>query len=437
MKEPICVGGSLAHAEIAAGRMSVTEYIKACLDRISQREGQVGAWAHINPDHALKQAQICDASFKKMTPRGQLYGIPIGIKDIIDTRDYPTECGTKILEGRITNADAEVVRLLRSEGAIILGKTVTCELAFYSPGKTRNPRDLNRTPGGSSSGSAAAVADFHLPIALGTQTAGSVIRPASYCGVIGFKPTFGKISLAGVLHQSRPLDTLGCFARSIEDVRLIMGVLFGKKMSSSRPQKSSLRLAFLRTESWEYGDIEMLNAFEILVKKNSSIIEEANVSFFIPKTLDLQRQVQFRDIAKNYGPIIKKNEENVSLKLREVVSEGSNVSFSQYQAACLNREPIYQAFEPFFKDYDAIITPGAPGVAPDGLTSTGSPIFNFLWTYLGCPTVCLPLLEIGGLPVGLQLVGARGGDEKLLATAETVISRVSPISFPESGNISF
>ncbi|MFM7083483.1 MAG: amidase [Hyphomicrobium sp.] len=424
MKEGIFMGGG-ARTAIADGRISATEYIECCLERISERESDVGAWAHLNPDYALEQAKICDASLKGGQLQGLLHGIPIGIKDIIDTRDYPTECGTQLLEGRNKTADAEVVRLLRSEGAIILGKTVTCELAFYGPGKTRNPRNLNRTPGGSSSGSAAAVADFHVPLALGTQTAGSIIRPASYCGVIGFKPTFGKISLAGVLYQSPPLDTLGCFARSIEDVRLILSVLFGKIINTNHAKKSAFRLAFLKTESWLSGDIEMHKAFEILLKNKSSLIEEKTISFCAPKIMDLQKQIQFRDIAIHYGPIVQEDEENISFKLREVIAEGRTVTLSQYQAARSHREPLYEALKPIFNDYDAILTPAAPGVAPMGLSSTGPPTFNFLWTYLGCPTISLPLLEIDGLPLGLQLVGARNEDEKLLETAENVMSQLS------------
>lgn len=412
-----------ARRAIADGMISSTDLVRACLERIQDREPLVGAWAHLDPQSALRQAQVADDVRKSGGTLRPLHGIPVGIKDIIDTQDLPTEYGTGVFAGRRPERDAEVVRRLRAAGAIILGKTVTTELAFYGPGKTRNPIDPDRTPGGSSSGSAASVADHHVPLALGSQTAGSILRPASYCGVIGFKPTFGMIPLDGVLAQSPPLDTLGGYARNIEDIAILTSVLAARPMRVDTSRRS-VRLAFVRTPSWPQGDEGMRAAFLEMAEKNRQIITEVELPAVFADTGGLQRAVQFRDIARNYGPIVEANPELVSAKLKEVVSEGRTVSDAEYNDALARRETLQKALEPILEMYDAIVTPAAPGIAPMGLASTGSPLFNFLWTYLGLPAISVPLLAIDDLPLGVQLVGRAGDDADLLRVASFMMQQL-------------
>ncbi len=314
------------------------------------------------------------------------------------------------------------MRRLKAAGAVILGKTVTTELAFFGPGPTRNPLDLRRTPGGSSSGSAAAVADAQVPLALGSQTAGSILRPASYCGVPGFKPTFGSVPLGGVLEQSPPLDTLGGYARSIPDLALLMSVLMDAPLPLTGLPGRPARFAFVKTLAWPDGDADMRAAFEALARRHADIIDAVDLPSQFADTGGLQRAVQFRDIARNYGPIADVHGPSISSKLKEVIAEGQTVSDTDYKAALARRDDLYTALDGLFNDYDAILTPAAPGVAPVGLGSTGSPMFNFLWTYLGCPAISLPLLDVDGLPLGVQLVGKRGADAALLSVSEAAMT---------------
>jgi len=422
---------------IRQGRFTSEALVVACLRRIAEREPDVQAWAHLDEAYALAQARAADAAQQSGQALGPLHGVPVGIKDIIDTAELPTEHGTAIFAGRRPTEDASVVRQLKAAGAVILGKTVTTELAFFGPGKTRNPVNLEHTPGGSSSGSAAAVADFHVPLALGTQTAGSILRPASYCGCIGFKPTFGLISRAGVLEQSPPLDTIGAFARSIEDIALVTDAISGADPRDagmgSRPAGALIeglrtapehqpRLAFVRSPAWPQGEEAMQQAFAAFVARlGSAVVEEVELPGAFADTGGLQRAVQFRDIAKNFGPIADAHPGRISAKLAEVIAGGRGVTDTEYERALARREPLTSALAPVFERFDAIITPAAAGAAPKGLGSTGSPAFNFLWTYLRLPAISLPLLEAGGLPLGVQLVGARSKDAELLAISRILL----------------
>lgn len=407
--------------EIARGRLSSVTLVTDCLRRIEIREPLIGAWVHIDPEWALQQAQAADAQQASGTELGPLHGIPVGIKDIIDTAELPTEYGTPAFAGRRPLSDAAVVRSLKAAGAVILGKTVTTELAFYGPGKTRNPVDPARTPGGSSSGSAAAVADAHVPLALGSQTAGSILRPASYCGVFGFKPTFGAIPLDGVIAQSPPLDTLGGYGRSVADIALLTAVLSGKSCNIDAGDGRPLRLAFVRTPSWTQGDADMQRAFEDLVRANPDTITEVSMPEAFEATGGLQRAVQFHDIARNYGPIVDRHPAVMSAKLKDVVAEGRSVTAAEHEEALLRRDALYRSLDAIFSGFDAILTPASQGVAPEGLAATGSPMFNFIWTYLGVPAISIPLLTVGGLPLGVQLVTSRGNDARLLGVAEAAM----------------
>ena len=419
---------------MASGALTSEQLVQSCLTRIAARDNAVEAWAYIDPHKALADARLADGKRKAGGSVGPLAGIPVAVKDIIDTAEAPTENGSAIFKGRQPQEDASVVGQLKAAGAIILGKTVTTELAFFGPGKTKNPRNPDYTPGGSSSGSAAAVADGQVPLALGTQTAGSIIRPASFCGTIGFKPTFGYVSRSGILAQSAPLDTVGGYARSVEDIALLIDTISAYDRRdgdmSSAPKPSLVqalhaplshppRFAFIKSPAWTHADPETKLAFGNFAGKFGARCEIVEVA--LPPDFDgslrLQQIVQFSDIARNYGPIAEKHPGMLSEKLQDVIAEGRTLSSADYAAARAERDPLYDALRPILVNYDAILTPSAPGTALRSLASTGSPMFNALWTYLGMPCISLPLLQTGDMPLGVQLVGARGDDTGLLRVA--------------------
>jgi Asp-tRNA(Asn)/Glu-tRNA(Gln) amidotransferase A subunit family amidase len=341
---------SEARTELASGRLTSEALVAACLARIAERDEAVAAWTHIDAEAALEAARLSDAERASGKPVPALSGIPVGIKDIIDTKDFPTELGSVIFAGRQPSAYAFIVAELKAAGAIILGKTVTTEFAFFGPGKTRNPRDPGRTPGGSSSGSAAAVADYQVPLAIGTQTAGSVIRPASYCGTIGFKPSFGYASRTGVLEQSPPLDSIGGYARSVEDIALLFDSIGGfdvadRDMTSGQrpsltlalhePELRVPRFAFVKSPAWPQADTKMQAALESFAGSfgaRAEVVETPLPSDF-DGSLRLQQIVQFSDIARNYGPIADANPDRVSAKLKDVIAEGRTFSAADYAAA--------------------------------------------------------------------------------------------------------
>ncbi len=424
--DPAALGAVRARDAIRRGELTSEALVTACLRRIAEREPAIQAWARLDAEGALAQARAADRAREAGRPLGILHGVPVGVKDIVDTADLPTENGSPIFAGRRPEQDAAVVVALKRAGAVILGKTVTTELAFFSPGKTRNPVNTEHTPGGSSSGSAAAVADFHVPLALGTQTAGSILRPASFCGVIGFKPTFGLVPRDGVLAQSAPLDTIGGFARAVEDVALLMECLTEDTPGPPLAAARGVRFAFVRSPAWPRGEASMKEAFRAFVSRLGPAAVETEDPPAFADGLEAQRQVQFRDIARNYGPLLDAHPGQISAKLAETIAEGRAVTDAQYAAALALREPLYAALQKILEGYDAILTPAAAGPAPRGTASTGSPSFNALWTYLGAPAISLPLLEADGLPLGAQLVGRRGHDRELLEAANE-LCRLSPM----------
>lgn len=446
-RAPAQLTATEAAAALANGTLTSEQLVRSCFDRIAERDDAVQAFAHFDANRVLADAKASDAARKRGAALGPLAGIPVAIKDIIDTADYPTENGTVVFAGRRPDQDASVVAQLKAAGAIIFGKTVTTELAFFGPGKTKNPHDPTRTPGGSSSGSAAAVADYQVPLALGTQTAGSLIRPASYCGVIGFKPTFGAVSRTGVLAQSEPLDTIGGYARSVDDIALMMHAISGFDAAdpdmtqgaafSSEPLPELARpprIAFIKSPAWANADAAAKLAIEAFAGSFGARAEIVEVP--LPADFDgslrLQQIVQFSDIAKNYGPIADANPDRVSGKLKEIIAEGRTFSKADYTAARADRDPLYESLQQVLESYDAILTPAAPGVALEGLGATGSPMFNALWTYLGMPCISLPLLDIDGLPLGVQLVGARNRDRDLLVIAKWMARAAPSASVPKS-----
>ena len=430
-----------AVAGVASGEFSAVDLVEACLGRVAERDGDIEAWAHLDPDFAIEQARERDASRATGQALGPLHGVPVGIKDIIDTRDAPTENGTVLDSGRRPSADARVVTLLKEAGAVIMGKTVTTELAVYAPGKTRNPHNRNHTPGGSSSGSAAAVSAGMVPLAVGTQTNGSVIRPAAYCGVVGLKPTHGRISRRGVLAQSRPLDTVGVMARTVKDAALIADVLavyddgdpdmiirarprLAETIAAGPPLPSAF--AFVRTPVWDEADEETHEAFGELAEFLGEACDEVPLPEPFDHAVGWHRTVMCADQAKSFAGYYERGKEDLSEILRDMIEEGQKTSAVDYNRAVEWRGVLSSGLDKIFDRYDAIITPAATGVAPAGLDSTGSPVFCTLWTYCGVPAVSLPLLEGSkGLPLGVQLVGRRGDDARLLRTAQWLVDRIA------------
>ncbi len=432
----IAISATDAAAEIARGALLAQEYVEAYLDRIAAVEKDVQAFAHLDADYALKQARALDVHRSNGRPIGPLHGIPVAIKDLFDTADFPTEYGSPLYAGRRPDRDCAVVTRLRGAGAVILGKTVTTEFAYFHPGKTRNPHDPTRTPGGSSSGSAAAVAAGMVPLAIGSQTNGSVIRPAAFCGVFGSKPGHGLISRAGVLPLSGALDHVGPFARALEDVALVLDVLVGNDPDDpdSKPFAAPAFRAiaaeeppvppsfvFLRTPVWDKAEADTKTTIEQAAKELGAFEIELPAS--CAAAWDAQRAIMAADMAHNLGPLIEKGE--VSTTLQELISEGRKVTAVQYLAALADARRYTATLTELFERADAIVTPSARGVAPQDLTGTGDPVFCTLWSLTGMPALNVPVLTgEGGLPLGLQLVGEPGRDECLLRTARVALDKL-------------
>jgi Asp-tRNA(Asn)/Glu-tRNA(Gln) amidotransferase A subunit family amidase len=434
------LGAVVAARKIREGKLSAEELTRACLARIEAREPEVRAWAFLDPEHALRQARAADEQRKRGRPLGPLHGMPVGVKDIVDTADMPTENGTVLHAGRRPRQDATLVSLLRAAGAVILGKTVTTELAVYAPNKTRNPHNPEHTPGGSSSGSAAAVADGMVPLAIGTQTNGSVIRPASFCGVYGFKPSHGLIPRTGVLAQSPPLDTVGVMAADLEGLAFLAEPLmaFDAKDPASQPRARPQllevlrapppvppRLAFVRSPVWDQAAEDTKAGFAELVEALGERVEEVALSASFDDAIEIHRTIMEADLAKSFAREYERGRDQLSARLREMIERGQAVRAVDYNRAVARIATLNAILAEFFASYDAILTPAAPGEAPSGLGATGSPVFCTIWTLCGTPAVTLPLLTgASGLPIGVQLVGEKGDDARLLRTAGWLIETV-------------
>lgn len=432
-----------ARREIARGALSAEEYVTACLDRIAALDDEVGAFVHLDPLHALAQAKRLDERRRNGLPTGPLHGIPVAVKDIFDTNDYPTEYGSPLFAGRRPHDDATAVAKLRAAGAVIIGKAVTTEFAYYHPGKTRNPHNLACTPGGSSSGSAAAVAAGMVPLALGSQTNGSVIRPASFCGVFGAKPTHGLISRGGVLTLSRTLDHVGVFARTLEDVALLLDVLAGHdprdpdthpvaapNFSATVAEDPPLppKFGFTRTPFWEKADAATREAFEEVIAQLGEIAGTIELPDVFAEAWEAHRTIMSADMAHNLGGVVERGNRDLSSpRLRELLADGRKVLAVDYLAAQELRPRLTAALANAFDFYDAIITPASVGTAPKSLETTGDPIFCTLWTLLGTPALSLPVLQgPDGMPLGLQLVGPHHDDARLLRTARALLKMIAP-----------
>jgi Asp-tRNA(Asn)/Glu-tRNA(Gln) amidotransferase A subunit family amidase len=435
---------SAAHAarEIREGRLTSEEMVQACLGRIRELEPKVQAWQFLDEEHALAQARACDERKRSGEPIGPLHGVPVGVKDIIDTVDMPTENGTVLHKGRTPREDAAVVKMLRAAGAVILGKTVTTECAYFNPGKTRNPHNPEHTPGGSSSGSAAAVGAGMVPLALGSQTAGSVIRPAAFCGAFGFKPTHGLIPRSGILALSRTLDHVGLFARSVEDVALLLEQLQGydELDPDTRPRArisfTEIALeepplepmfAFVKTPHWERTDPDTKEAYAELQETLGKQVEEVELFPSAAEAWEWHRTIMEAEMAANLEPLWVAGREKLSEKLRALLERGRETRALDYQRALRRIAPAVESLDELFQQrYDAILTPPALGTAPKGLGSTGDPVFCSIWTLLGMPAITAPLMQgENGLPLGVQLVGRKGYDARLLRTARWLEKKVA------------
>ncbi len=408
---------ALAELSGAIGRreLSSAELVERCLERIAAREDEVQAWAHVDAEVARAQARARDAE----DPRGPLHGIPVGIKDIIDTADLPTERGTMLHGGRRPGADAVCVARLRAAGAVVLGKTVTTELATWAPSATRNPWDLSRTPGGSSSGSAAAVADGMVPLALGTQTVGSTIRPAAFCGVTALKPTHGTASLDGVLLHSPHLDTLGAMGTDPGGVAALWRVLADPPAAPARPLPAVPRVALARTPWWDRAGSdarEALQAAADALRARGARVEERPLP---PGFADLRAAHMVvtehgvaRGLAEHAG------DDRLSPGLRELVERGLRVTDEARDRALALAAGVRREVDRLWADHDALLVPAVTGQAPPLGDSTGDPIFCQPWSLLGHPAVTVPA-STGpvGLPVGIQLVARHGDDLRLLDVA--------------------
>jgi amidase len=416
-----------AARRIAERRLSAETLTAAYLDHIEAREAVVGAWRYLDREAALAVARQRDAE----PPRGPLHGIPIAVKDLIDTADMPTAYGSPIYRSHQPAADASCVALARAAGAIVLGKTVTTEFAAFTPGKTANPRSPAHTPGGSSSGSAAAVADGMAPLAFGTQTAGSVIRPAAYCGCVGYKPSFGLINRAGVKPLADSLDTIGILARSVEDAAFFAGVL------SERPALRHLLMpdkepcfGLYRTPMWDEAEpataAALDTAREALERAGAAVAELA----IAPRHRGLN-QVQgtvmgFEMVRALAWERIEHSAE-LSPRLAQMLDTGLAVGAADYDLALAHTAEARAELDAFFGACDAILVPAAPGEAPAGLGGTGDPVFNRMWTLLGVPCVTLPARwGETGLPTGVQLVGRLHDDTRLLACGAFLERALAP-----------
>jgi Asp-tRNA(Asn)/Glu-tRNA(Gln) amidotransferase A subunit family amidase len=422
-----------AAAAIHRGELTSEALTAACLARIAATEGTIGAWTFLDPERALDQARAADEARKAGKPLGSLHGVPVGVKDIIDTADMPTENGTSLHAGRRPTEDAAVAAFLRQAGAVILGKTVTTELAVYSPGKTRNPRNPDHTPGGSSSGSAAAVTAGMVPLAVGSQTNGSIIRPAAYCGVVGYKPTHGRISRHGILRQSPPLDHVGVFAQTVEDAAMLAEPLmaFDPRDPAMRPASrpdllatlrqdlpNAPRLGFVKSPYWDQAAPDAQAAFATLVRRLGERVEEVELPTPFAEAAATHRTIMEADLALSFAAEYARGADRLSAVLRSMIERGQQTAAADYGRAQAQAADLKATLDALLAPFDAWITPATTGEAPAGLDSTGSPIFCTTWTLCGVPAVTLPLLTgATGLPLGVQVVGRAGQDSRLLRVA--------------------
>ncbi|MBL8831747.1 MAG: amidase [Rhodospirillales bacterium] len=423
---PERLSATAQRAAIGAGKLDAQTLVRECLSRIDERDKDVKAWVHVDRRESRGRAEALD----KISRTQPLHGIPVGIKDLIDTANLPTSYGSPIYRDHRPKADAACVKKLVAGGAIVLGKTVTTEFAYFSPGPTHNPHLRGHTPGGSSSGSAAAVADFQVPIALGTQTAGSVIRPAAFCGVVGYKGTYGWTDMTGVKPLSPALDTLGVFCRAVSDLDLVRRALVGLPPNGQGAgARNPPRIAMCRTPYWPEADAETNALFERVVGK----LIRAGTGFgsFDPDETwnglnDAQLAIMMREATKALAKERAEHPKLLSGRLAELLEDGDKVGIREETAAKALATKCRNRLAQVWRDFDVILAPAAPGAAPRGLERTGDPVFNRMWTLLGNPCIALPAGKSdNGLPLAIQLVGPHNEDNALIAHAAWIEAQLA------------
>ena len=420
-------------SKIKDAQLTSVEVCNSYIEKINKFEKDIKAWVHFDKKLLLEKAAEADKYRQSGKPMGPLHGIPIAVKDIVGTVDMPTECGTVIKKEKSFSQNAEIIDLLLAAGAIVMGKTATAEFAYLGPPKTTNPHDHSRTPGGSSSGSAAAVASFMAPLSIGSQTGGSVIRPASYCGVVGYKPTYGLISRNGVLKTSEKLDHIGVFGRTVEDVALLAKVLIKKDKFDNasvyysadsmleETKKGPLfepKFIFYKTDHWKNIEKKSKEAFEYFIKSFKKNIEIFDTPSYFKDIHKYHQIIYETDLANNFGLYYKKYKKKLSKPMQDAIVKGNKHSAKEYAGAIDFMKRSYESYEEVFEDYHGVLSPSSPGVAPKSLKSTGSAEFNKVWSYLGTPCISLPLLQgEGKMPLGVQLIGAKFDDHRFLGVA--------------------
>lgn len=413
-----------AAAMLTRREIKAVDLLGSCLDRIAQRDFKVHAFVSFSREAAFELARKLDAG----AVRGLLHGLPFGVKDLLDTTDFPTAYGSPIYAGHQPAADAAAVALCREAGAVLLGKTVTTELANLYAGATRNPHNLDHTPGGSSSGSAAAVADAMVPFALGTQTAGSVIRPAAFCGVVGFKPTHNRVPKAGVKALSETLDSIGVFGRSVRDVSLIGAVLTGD-IGMADPalftEPIAPRIGLCQTPEWALADVDTHRAWAHAEKVLADVARPVMWPEGMNNLATVHQEIQNFETARSLSHERRVYLNQISAPLQARIADGLAISGETHARHLRTAAAARQQIDALFKTHDFILAPSSVGEAPAGLDFTGDPVFCRTWTLLGLPCIHLPFFKGStGMPVGLQLVGAYGDDRRLLAAAHGLHTRL-------------
>ena len=411
----------LERREITAEKL-----VRACLDRIQAREGDVQAWEYLAADNALEQARQLDRG----PVQGLLHGIPIAVKDLFDTADMPTTYGSPIYASHQPIADAAAVALCRAQGALMLGKTVTTEFATFKPGKTRNPHGVTHTPGGSSSGSAAAVADCMVPLAFASQTAASVIRPAAFCGVVGYKPSFGLVNRTGVKALSDTLDTIGFIARSVDDVALFAAATTGDRGLLQLDVSHTPRIALCHTHEWPHADKDTHKAFERAARVLALAgmpIREMQLPLLFSQLMQAQKEIMAFDLVRSLAHERLRQPHLLSDHLNQVINSGLEIPVERHYANLQLAQSARGMVSNVFGAFEVLLAPSAIGEAPDTLSQTGDPVFSRVWTLLGLPCVHLPFLKgHSDMPVGLQVVGRHGEDKVVLRVAKWLMERMAP-----------
>jgi amidase len=413
-------------AAIKSGRATCEAVTRACLDRIAAREPQVQAWQHIDPDHAIAEARARDRS----NQRGPLFGVPFNVKDIIDTSDMPTEYGSPIYTGHRPRADAACVALSRKAGAVLLGKAVTTEFANVHPSKTRNPLDPTRTPGGSSSGSAASVADCMVALSIGSQTTGSTVRPASFCGVFGYRPTFGDLRCAGIKEAAGSFDTLGLIARSIDDIALYRDALLDIEPVAIAPDAPAPRVGFCRTHLWSLLEPSTQDLFENAARRLAGAGAEVS-DVALPGDFEgipeAHRLISGFEFSRNFTWEIEHHWEKISETLRNGrIRDGLTCSYESYLQARTLAERCRGLIASILEKYDVLLTACATGEAPVGLNTTGNTRLAVIWTTMHVPSLSVPVFTgPSGMPIGAYVVGKRGGDRELFAFARWIYRKLA------------